>query len=113
MADGDEIHDNLPRRYLNNYKDLCAPGFNPEAMAHDVAGVVRKDMKDFGNAPLNFIVACVEGLSQLPEEPLLRQVVDYGALQQQIDRTARRFYGNEQGMDLAKRAVRSALEDFR
>lgn len=117
MADGDEIHPNLPRRYLNNYRDVCVPaaGFNPEDVAHDIARVVIADVRDIGgNSAIEFIVTCVEVLAdQLPEEPLLRQAVDYGAIQRQIDQLARRALGNEQGMDLAKRAVRGVLEDYR
>lgn len=114
MADGDEIHANLPRRYLNNYRDLCAPGFDAEDVAHDVARVVRNDLKDFGNPPISFIASCLETLSgQLPEEPLLRQAVDYGSLYRQIDRITRQHRGSEAGMDLAKRAVRSEIEAYR
>jgi hypothetical protein len=114
MADGDEVHANLPRRYLNNYRDVCAPAFVPEDVAHDIARVVRDDVKDFGNPPITFIAVCVETLSgQLPNEPLLRQGVDYGSLQQCINNAARQYLGNEQGMDLALRAVRSAIEEYR
>ncbi len=114
MADGDEIHPHLPRRYLNNYRDVCAPAFDPEDVAHDIARVVRNDMKGFGNPPINFMVVCMERLSsQLPEGPLLSQTVDYGALQQEINRIARQYPGNEQGMDIALRTVRSAVEDYR
>lgn len=117
MADGDEIHPNLPRRYLNTYRDLCVPahGFDAADVAHDIARVVIADMRDIGGNPaIDFIVACGEMLAdQLPEAPLLRQAVDYGAIHQQIDRLARQAMGNEQGMDLAKRAIRGGLEDYR
>lgn len=114
MADGDEIHANLPRRYLNNYQDLCAPDFNPEDVAHDLARVVRDDVRSFGNGPVNFIQDCVETLaSQLAEEPLLRSTVDYGAVHQQIDLIGRQHRGSEQGMELAKRVLRRAVETYR
>lgn len=114
MADGDEIHANLPRRYLNNYRDICAPGFDPEDVAHDVARVVRNDVKDFGSGPVSFLLACVASLrDHLPDMPLLRQTVDYRSVHQQVDKAARRYLGNEIGMDLAKRAMRSAIEDYR
>ena len=116
MADGDEIHANLPRRYLNNYRDICAPqsGFNPEDNAHALARTVIKDANNYGNPPVNFMVECVEKVfDKLPSEPLLRQSVNYASLQLQIDKIARQHFGNEQGMDLAKRAARNGLEDYR
>jgi hypothetical protein len=114
MADGDEIHAGLPRRYLSSYKDLCAPGFNAEDVAHEVARVVVSDVKAYGKAPLDFIAACVDRLQEkLPTEPLLRQGVDFGAIQWQIDSIARRSFGSETGIDLAKRAIRLELEVYR
>src|SRR5689334_18781977 len=116
MADGDEIHEKLPRRYLNNYRDICAPdsGFNPEDNAHDLARTIGKDANNYGNPPINFMRDCVEKVfDKLPSQPLLRQSVNYASIQRQIDQMARRHFGNEQGMDLAKRAVRNAVEDYR
>lgn len=114
MADGDEIHANLPRRYQSNYKDLCAPDFDAEDTAHDIARVVCKDVRQFGAPPIDCIISCAENLlSSLPEGSLLRQEVNYDTLQRQIDREVRRYPGNEIGMDLAKRAIRNAIEDYR
>jgi len=114
MADGDEIHTNLPRRYLNAYRDVCAPTFDAEDVAHGVAQVVLKDARGYGNGPVQFIANCVESLAnQLPEEPLLRQTVNYGSVQQQIEQMARQYHGSETGMELAKRFVRRAVEIYR
>lgn len=113
MADGDEVHTNLPRRYLNAYRDVCAPTFDAEDVAHDVAQVVLKDVRDYGNGPVQFIINCVESLAvQLPEEPLFRQTVDYGSVQQQIEQMARQYRSSEVGMELAKRSIRRAVDAY-
>lgn len=115
MADGDEIHENLPKRYLAPYQDLCSSDFDPEDAAHEVAGRVRNDAKNrYGAPPVDFISACFqEFVRELPHEPLLRPSIDYGALHDGIDRLARRFPGGCEGIELAKRAIRREIEQFR
>jgi hypothetical protein len=114
MADGDEIHAKLPRRYQNSYADVCSPGFNPEATAHGIAGVVLEDVRDFGNAPIDFLKdAATELATQLPDEPLLKATVDYGAVQQQIEDMARRYPGSPKAIELAKRTLRREVESYR
>lgn len=114
MADGDEIHTNLPRRYLNNYKDLCAPNFDIEGAAYDIAKTVIRDVKDFGNAPVHFIASVTSELAQdLNDTPFSRATTDYGHIQRTIDQIARDYQGNPKAMELAKREVRRGIEDYR
>ena len=115
MADGDEIHENLPKRYLAPYQDMCSSDFDPEDTAHEVAGRVRHDaINRYGAPPVDFISACFQAfVSELPHEPLLRPTIDYGALYNGIDRLARQFPGGSEGIDLAKRSLRREIERFR
>lgn len=115
MADGDEIHANLPKRYLAPYQDMCASDFDAEDVAHEIAGKVRFEaIKRFGDAPIKFISACSELLNrELQHEPLLRRTIDYTELQSVVDRLARGFPGAPEGIELAKRAIRREVEQFR
>ncbi len=115
MADGDEIHANLPKRYLAPYQDMCASDFNAEDVAHEAAGRVRYEaINRYGDSPIQFISACSEVLNrELQPEPLLRRTIDYAEVQSVVDRLARHFPGTPEGIELAKRAVRREIEQFR
>lgn len=112
MADGDEIHPNLPRRYLQSYEDLCSPDFDPEDTAHELAQVILKDVRKYGNDPIEFIQNFLQD-SELPIEPLLKHTIDYNNIHDQIEQQARRYRRNPEGIELAKRTLHRLIEDHR
>jgi hypothetical protein len=78
MADGDQVHVNLARRYQKLYKQICE-GLNSNAeLAHEVLRPLKQDLSAYGDEPLTLIQQVATELSQIPAEPLLKQSVDWG-----------------------------------
>jgi hypothetical protein len=74
---------------------------------------LKRDLKDYGAAPLTLLQQVTTMLSQIPDEPLLKQSVDWGEKSRLIDRWARQISGHRIAVALAVRACKQQLQELR
>jgi hypothetical protein len=113
MPDGDIVHVNLPRRYQKPYKQICEGQYGAAELAHTVLRSFKQDLQEYGDAPLKLIQQVATELNQIPDEPLLKQLVDWGEKSQIIDRCAQQIYGRRTAMELAVHACQQQLQELR
>ena len=113
MADGDKGHINLTRRYQKPYQQLCEGLSGDKELAHEVLRPLKRDLRDYGNEPLQLIQQVATELDQIPAEPLLKQSVDWGGKSQRIDRRAQQIDGHLKAIDLALQACQRQLQELR
>jgi len=61
-------------------------------------------LQDYGDEPLKLIQQIATMMNQIPDEPLLKQLVDWSEKSQIIDRYAQQIDGHRTAMDLAVKA---------
>jgi len=113
MPDGDKVHENLARRYQKPYKQLCEGQYSDAELARAVLRPLKRDLQDYGDEPIKLIQEVAGELSQIPQEPLLRQLVNWGELSQMIDRLAQHTYSDRTAIELAVQACQQQLQELR
>jgi hypothetical protein len=104
MPAGDIVHVRLAPRYQKPYKQICEGRFGDAELAHSVLRPLMRDLKDYGDEPLKLIHQIATVLNQIPDEPLLKQLVDWSEKSQIIDRYAQQIDGRRTAMELAVKA---------
>jgi len=74
---------------------------------------LRRDLQDYGDEPLKLIHQIATVLNQIPDEPLLKQLVDWSEKSQIIDRYAQQIDGHRTAMELAVKACQQQLQELR
>jgi hypothetical protein len=113
MPDRDIVHKNLPYRWQKVYKQICEGRFGDAELAHEVLRPLRRDLQDYGDEPLKLIHQIATVLNQIPDEPLLKQLVDWSEMSQSIDRCAQQIDGHRTAMELAVKACQRQLQTLR
>jgi hypothetical protein len=113
MPDGDNVHVNLKYRYQKVYKQICEGQYDNVALAHEALRPLKRDLRDYGAEPLILLRQVTTMLSQIPDEPLLKQCVDWGEKSQLIDRWAQQISGRPTAMELAVKACKQQLQELR
>jgi hypothetical protein len=113
MPDGDKVHENLAPRYQKSYKLLCEGQSSDAALAHEVLRPLKRDLQAYGDEPCKLLQQVATVLSQIPDEPLLQQCVDWGEKSQLIDRWACQISGHRTAMELAVQACKQQLQELR
>ena len=78
MPDGDIVHVKLPRRYQKSYKQFCEGQCGDVELTRAVLRPLKRDLQDYGNAPLELIQQVAAELNQIfvYKYPTLAHVVD-------------------------------------
>ena len=113
MPDGDKVHENLARRYQNPYKQICEGQYGDAELARAVLRPLKRDLQDYGDEPIKLIQEVAGELSQIPQEPLLKQLVNWGELSQMIDRFAQHMYGDRTAIELTVQVCQQQLQELR
>jgi len=113
MPDGDKVHGNLAPRYQKPYKQICEGQYSAAEFAHAVLRPLKRDLQDYGDEPLKLIRQVATELHQIPDEPLLKQLVDWSEKSQIIDRCAQQMDGHRTAVELAVKACQQQLQELR
>ena len=114
MPDGDVVHSKLRACFWGPYKQICGlDDFNPEATAHDLALPLKKDIDRIAEKVAHVISDGITVLKQLPQEPLLKQGIDYGQVSRYIDKLAQQCPIDHRSMELVKNSLKRQLDNFR
>ena len=113
MPDGDKVHVNLAHRYQKVYKQICEGQYDDAELAHEVLKPLKRDLQDYGDEPLQLIRQVSAELDQIPDEPLLKQLVNWGEESQKIDRFAQQNPGSLIAKELVVKACQQQLQELR
>lgn len=113
MPDGDKVHVNLAHRYQKVYKQICEGQYDDAELAYEVLGALKRDLQRYGDEPLQLVQQVTTELNQIPDEPLLKQLVDWGEASQKIDRFAQQNSGPLMAKELAVKACQQQLQELR
>jgi len=113
MPDGDKVHTHLASPYQKPYKQLCEGLYSGAELAQEVLRPLKRDLQDYGDEFLKLIQQVATDLCQIPDEPLLKQLVDWGEQSQIIDRCAQQIDGQRTSMELAVQACQQRLQELR
>ena len=113
MPDGDKVHENLAHRYQQPYKQICEGQYSDAELARAVLHPLKRDLQDYGDEPLKLIQQVATELSHIPQEPLLKQLVNWSEMSQMIDRFAQHMYSHRTAMELAVQACQQQLQELR
>lgn len=113
MPDGDKVHVNLAHRYQKVYKQICEGQYDNAALAHEVLVPLKRDLQSYGDEPFQLIQQVATELNQIPDEPLLKQLVNWGEARQEIDRFAQQTPGRLDAKELAVKACQQQLQELR
>lgn len=70
MPDGDIIHPTLNRRFQNVYGQMCEGHWEPSVLGHRILNPLKKQLQEYGNAPVSFgqdIIPILEQANSYPE----------------------------------------------
>ncbi len=113
MPDGDRIHSQLSYHYHKAYKQICDGQFAEDTLARDVLRAMTKDIRKYGNGPINLIKEVAAQFEQLPIEPLLKATIDWNDVNRAIEKLAKQANGKTRGIDLAVKACKDFLHELR
>jgi hypothetical protein len=113
MPDGDIVHVNLPRRYQKPYKQLCEGQYGDVELTRAVLRPLKRDLQEYGDAPLKLIQQVATELNQIPDEPLLKQSINWAEKSKIIDGWAQRISGPRIAIALAVKACQQQLQELR
>jgi hypothetical protein len=113
MPDGDIVHVNLPRRYQKPYKQLCEGQYSDVELTRAVLRPLKRDLQEYGDAPLKLIQQVVAEMNQISHEPLLKQSINWTEKNETIDRCAQQIAGHPTAMALAVQACQQQLQELR
>jgi hypothetical protein len=71
MPDADKVHKGLSQRYQVVYQQICESALEPNEIAYSVLEPLKRDLLDFGDAPLMLIDHVVRELNEVSSGPLL------------------------------------------
>src|SRR5215510_23333 len=113
MPDGDIVHVKLSRRYQKPYKQLCEGLYGDAELTRAVLRPLKQDLQDYGDAPLKLIQQVAAELNRIPDEPLLKQFINWADKSKSIDRCAQQISGRPTAMQLAVQACQQQLQELR
>lgn len=100
----------LKPRYMKAYGLLCKEhGQDISHVAREILSAVKGGIQKYGDEPIQLIEQISTQLSQLPEEPLLKQMIDWGAESMKIEELAQQADGNVRAIGFVKEAGKQLL----
>ena len=116
MPDADKIG-KFSRRWSKMYTKLCEGHFDNESLANDAIVSLRKDIEDYENHPIRFLMEASDHLEGILNNPLFLPVHDWG----DEDRFIRglkfsymqNYRPNQRALDLAVLAYKDVVHELR
>lgn len=113
MPDGDKIHPGLGYRHQSVYKQICEEVYSEEEIAHKELDALKKDLQNYGDAPIELIRQAVTLFSQTLG-PLL---VDWNEINQGLEKIGQEISqqtsAGKRGLSLALEACKKSLHGVR
>ena len=104
----------LKRSYSKAYGLLCKEhGEDVSHVSPEILSALRTNIEEYGDEPIQFLRQVHAQITQLPEEPLLKQMVDWGKESMKIEDLAQQTDGNTRGIDSAKDVSKQLLNELR
>lgn len=113
MPDGDKVHARLAYRYQQSYIQLCEGRLTDEVIARNVSRVVRKDLQDYGDGPLDLLANVAMLLARIQDRPLFIDTEDWAGHSQTIKRIAGCIRASKTAIGLALRACDRQKQEVR
>jgi len=104
MPDVDIVHGNVPRKFLQVYKQLCEGVLTPEDLAEEIAKALIKTLKDEGRSPSKLIF---ETLKSVFSDVGIGMPIDVPAAGRLIDKLASMSLSHSRYVSLAVEAVKA------
>lgn len=95
MPDGDNLYIGFPFRYKNSYEQFCDDRCEPEEVAKRVAHGLKKDLKDYGDGPIELIEQATRTFIQIQDELHHSATVDWGQQRKDIHELAHQYRNNK------------------
>ncbi len=103
----------LKRPYLKAYGLLCKEhGQDISHVAHEILSALKGGIQKYGDEPIQLIEQISAQLSQLPEEPLLKQMIDWGEESMRIEELAQQSAGDVRAIEYVKEAGKQLLNEL-
>lgn len=113
MPDGDKIHPGLGYRHQSPYRQICEEIFSEEEIAYNELAALRKDLQDYGDAPIELIRQAVT-MYRHTLGPLL---VDWNEVNDRLEKIgqeiSQRTSADKRGLSLALEACKKSLHGVR
>lgn len=113
MPDGDKVHAGLTGAYQKPYKQICEDLLGDEETSRSILRSLRRDIRRFGDQPIEIINQVAGHLEQIRNAPLLRNNADWAAESSRIDAIAQTTFCSKDALELAVHACKEQLIDFR
>lgn len=110
MPDGDIIHPTLSARYYGVYKRICEEAEDEESLARQALRCLKKDVNDYGDAPIQLIQREVPLFEQLAVDLQFGIPIDWTQARRRVKELAMGFSGSDNGLQLAVRACEQQLD---
>lgn len=116
MPDADKIG-RFSRRWAKMYTKLCEGHFGNESLANDAIVSLRKDIEDYENHPIRFLIEASDHLDGIVNNPLFLPIHNWG----DEDRFIRdlqfsyrqKYRPNQRALDLAVSAYKDVVHVLR
>ena len=106
MPDVDIVHESVPQKYWNAYKQLCEGLLTPEELSEAITKALRETLKDEGKAPSELIF---ESLRSAFGAAGIGMPIDVVAAGRMIDQLAGRSLAQSRYVYLAVEAFKAGL----
>ena len=104
----------LKKPYFKAYGLLCKEhGEDVSHVPPEILSALRTDLEGYGDEPIQFLEQVHAQLIQLPTEPLLKHILDWGKVSRKIDELAQQTDGNTRGIESAKDVSKQILNELR
>jgi hypothetical protein len=84
MADGDIIHKNLPKRFLNLYSQLCEGHWDASDLGYRALHPLKRQIREYGNSPIQLGGKIATILEQTSVQLLEGESVNWSEARNQI-----------------------------
>jgi len=112
MPDDDKVNPQLAYHYQKCYKQLCE-GQSNETLAQEAIGGLLKDIKKYGNIPIELLKQASSLIHEtMPISNLLREATDWLALYDTVESLSQKSFGRVRGIELATRATKEYLYEL-
>lgn len=112
MPDKDIVHPKLSYRYQRPYKMICEGETDKDYLSYIVAGAIKKDIKDFGEAPIQFLQYVELEVNDPLACGLFNTATDWSTKFDRIEQQACQMKGDQRGIDIARNVAKRALVMF-
>lgn len=113
MPDGDKVHSKLRLRYQTPYKALCEGVATSGQCAQSLLKALKRTLQEQGNHPVRLAQTMANSLQQAVESSDGMSSVNWSDIGATFDKLAQEIDGSHKVKELALRAGRLVLHDYR